>query len=320
MTYSVTGAEGFAQLVGSEFSIAHPAEVNGSYTREGILQEVQGAVAIFCAGGDRITEEILEAAGPSLKVVSTMSVGFNHIDIDACKKRNIQVGHTPYVLDRATAETAVALTFAVKRRIIECSDSARQGTWGAWQPFGYCGSDVSDNTVGVIGLGRIGLAYARMLKYGFNCKIIYTGPREKPEHVEALGGDAEFVDLPTLLQRSDIISVHSPLNDSTRHLINTQCFAQMKPSAVIVNTSRGDVLDQEALVHALETKQIAAAGLDVTSPEPLPPSHKLFCLSNCVILPHIGSATVKTRQDMINLALSNMVAGLQDKPLAHSVV
>lgn len=178
---------------------------------------------------------------------------------------------------------------------------------------------MSDNTVGVIGLGRIALAYAKMMKYGFNCEIIYTGPREKPGHVAALGGDVEFVDLPTLLQRSDIVSVHSPLNESTRHLLNAHCFEHMKSSAVLVNTSRGDVVDQEALVHALETGHIAATGLDVTSPEPLPPSHKLFSLPNCVILPHVGSSTTKTRQDMINLVVNNLVAGLRDESLPHGV-
>lgn len=319
-----SATEGFRKLLTPATAatlelVTHP-EVDGVFSREELLGQATDAAAVFCLTSDVIDAKFLELAGPSLQIVSTMSVGFNHIDLDVCRAKGIRVGHTPGVLDETTAETAVALTFAAKRRIVECSDSARQGTWGRWKAFGYCGTDVSHNTVGVIGLGRIGLAYARMMKCGFNCKILYTGPREKPEHVAALGGDVEFVDLPTLLQRSDIVSIHSPLNDSTRGMINAQCFAQMKPSAVFINTSRGAVVAQDALVQALETKQIAYAGLDVVTPEPLPSSHKLFSLPNCVVLPHIGSETIKTCEAMINMANENMLAGLLDQPLPHSVL
>lgn len=263
--------------------------------------------------------ELLDRAGPSLRVVSTMSVGFNHIDVDACKARNVRVGHTPGVLDETTAETAVALTFTAKRRLLECADSARTGDWGVWQPFGYCGTDVSGCTVGVVGLGRIGSTYARMMKFGFQCKILYTGPHAKPAVVAALGGDVEFVDLDTLLARSDVVSVHLPLTDATRQSFGADCFAKMKTDAVFVNTSRGEVVDQDALCAALRTGQIAAAGLDVTTPEPLPPTHALFSLANCVILPHIGSATVKTRRAMADIAVRNLLAGVQGHELVHSV-
>lgn len=287
--------------------------------REELLRQVEGCTGLLCLVTDRVDAELLERAGPSLRVVSTLSVGFNHIDVAACEARGVRVGFTPGVLDVTTAETAVALTFAAKRRLLECADSARKGEWGVWQPFRYCGTDVSDCTVGVVGLGRIGSAYARMLKFGFNCKIIYTGPREKPEFVEALGGDVEFVDMDTLLARSDVISMHLPLNDSTRHMFNADCFAKMKPDAVFVNTSRGDVVDQDALYDALRSGKLGAAGLDVTSPEPLPPTHKLFSLDNCVVLPHIGSATTKTRHAMADIAVRNLLAGVQGHELVHSV-
>ncbi|TMW61308.1 hypothetical protein Poli38472_013771 [Pythium oligandrum] len=279
--------------------------------RDEILRQVKGCSALFCLLTDRIDDELLDAAGPSLRVVSTMSVGYNHIDIAACEARGIRVGHTPGVLDVSTAETGVALTFAAKRRLVECVDSARNGEWGVWQPFQYCGTDVTGCTVGIIGLGRIGMTYARMMKFGFNCKIIYSGPNEKPEHVAALGGDVEYVDLDTLLAQSDIVSVHIPLNESTRASMNARRFAQMKDGAVFINTSRGEVVDQDALYQALKTKQIAAAGLDVTAPEPLPTDHALFTLPNCVILPHVGSATVKTRQAMADIAVQNLLAGKQ---------
>uniref|UniRef100_K3X967 Glyoxylate reductase/hydroxypyruvate reductase n=1 Tax=Globisporangium ultimum (strain ATCC 200006 / CBS 805.95 / DAOM BR144) TaxID=431595 RepID=K3X967_GLOUD len=308
-----------ASSTASSVEITYHTSENERIARDELLRQVKGCTGLFCLVADRVDAELLDHAGPSLKVVSTMSVGFNHIDIDACKERNVRVGHTPGVLDVSTAETAIALTFAAKRRVLECAESAAKGEWGTWQPFKYCGTDVSDCTVGVIGLGRIGMTYARMLKFGFNCKIIYTGPREKPEHVAALGGDVEYVDMDTLLARSDIVSMHLPLTDATRQSFNADCFAKMKSDAVFVNTSRGDVVDQEALYDALSTGKIASAGLDVTSPEPLPPTHKLFALPNCVILPHIGSATMKTRRAMADIANKNLFAGVYGHELPHGV-
>lgn len=249
-----------------------------------------------------------------------MSVGFNHIDVPSCEARGVHVGYTPGVLDVSTAETAVALTFAAKRRVLECAKSARDGDWGVWQPFQYCGTDVTGCTVGVVGLGRIGAAYASMMKRGFNCKILYTGPREKREAASAIGDGVEYVDMDTLLVKSDVVSLHQPLTDATRGCINAEALGRMKRGSVLINTSRGEVVDQEALYDALiGGKTLAAAGLDVTSPEPLPPSHKLFSLSNCVIVPHIGSATVATRQAMADIAVENLLAGVLGDPLPHGV-
>ncbi|POM73071.1 Glyoxylate reductase/hydroxypyruvate reductase [Phytophthora palmivora] len=288
-------------------------------SREELLKSVKGCTGLFCLLTDKVDAEVLDAAGPSLRVVSTMSVGYNHIDVEACKARNVRVGYTPGVLDVSTAETAVALTFAAKRRVLECAASAKNGEWGVWQPFQYCGSDVTGSTVGVVGLGRIGTTYARMLKNGFNCKILYTGPREKLENAKSLGGSVKFVDMETLLRESDIVSLHQPLTDATRGSIGATELELMKPSAVLINTGRGELVDQDALVEALKNKAIAAAGLDVTTPEPLPPTHPLFSLDNCVVMPHIGSATVKTRQAMADIAISNLAAGILEEKLPHGV-
>lgn len=280
---------------------------------------MNGCAGLFCNGADKVNEELLDAAGPSLRVVATTGVGFDHIDIDACRARGVRVGHTPNVLDKSVAELAVALTFAVKRRIFECAQSARDGEWGVWQPFQYCGTDVSGCTVGIVGLGRIGSTYATMMKHGFGCKILYTGPREKRETARAIGDDVEYVDLETLMKRSDVVSIHHPLTESSRNSIRFEHMQLMKPTAVLVNTGRGGVLDQDGLCELLRSKRIAGAGLDVMTPEPLPPTHELFSLPNCVILPHIGSATVQTRRVMLELTAKNVLAGLQGKPLPHAV-
>lgn len=290
--------------------------------REELLKCVKGCTGLLCLLTDKVDAEALDAAGPSLRVVSTMSVGHNHIDVEACKARNVKVGYTPGILDVSTAETAVALTFATKRRLLECAASAKNGEWGVWQPFQYCGSDVTGSTVGVVGLGRIGTTYARMLQNGFNCKILYTGPREKPENAQTLGGEpgsVEYVDMETLLRKSDIVSLHQPLTEATRGSIGAKELDLMKPSAVLINTGRGELVDQDALVEALRNKAIAAAGLDVTAPEPLSPTHPLFSLENCVVMPHIGSATIKTRQAMADIAVANLLAGIMAEKLPHGV-
>ncbi|KAG7382864.1 hypothetical protein PHYPSEUDO_004263 [Phytophthora pseudosyringae] len=291
-------------------------------SRDELLRRVKGCAGIFCLYTDTIDAELLDAAGPSLRVVSTTSVGYNHIDVEACRARNIRVGHTPGVLDVAVAEIAVALTFATKRRLLECAASAKNGEWGVWQPFQYCGSDVAGSTVGVVGLGRIGMTYARMLKNGFNCKILYTGPREKPEMAKSLGGEpgsVEYVDMETLLRQSDVISLHQPLNDASRGSIGAKELALMKSSAVLINTGRGELVDQDALVEALKSKTIAAAGLDATTPEPLAPTHPLFALENCIVLPHVGSASTKTRQVMAQIAVDNVLAVVTGEELPHAV-
>jgi lactate dehydrogenase-like 2-hydroxyacid dehydrogenase len=285
--------------------------------RETLLEWVKGVDGLYCLLTERIDEELLDAAGPSLKVVSTLSVGYDHIDVKACRRRNIAVGNTPGVLTETSADLAVALLLATARRLPESIDAVRNGEWTTWKPEWMAGYDVYNSTVGIVGLGRIGAAVARRLHGGFNCRILYNSPSPKPEVAEPLG--AEFTDFPDLLAESDFISIHVPLNAQTRHLFNADAFRRMKRTAILINTSRGGTVDQEALYDALVSGEIAAAGLDVTTPEPLPTDHPLLQLPNCVILPHIASASYATRSKMALLAAENIVAGVKGLPLPHPV-
>jgi len=283
--------------------------------RAELLAQVAGAHGIFCMLNDRIDALLLDAAGASLRVVSTMSVGYDHIDVAACRARDVAVGNTPGVLTETTAELALALMLATARRLPEALAAARDGSWGPWQPEWLVGVDVSGSTVGIVGMGRIGMAVARLLS-GFGCRILYTSPRRNPE-AEASG--AKHVPLETLLAESDFVTLHAPLNEQTRHLINRDTLRRMKPGATLINTSRGGLVDQDALCEALQHGIIAAAGLDVTTPEPLPTDHPLLSLPNCVVLPHIGSATRATRLRMALLAVDNLIAGVSGQPLPHPV-
>lgn len=285
--------------------------------RETLLEWVKGVDGLYCLLTERIDEELLDAAGPSLKVVSTLSVGYDHIDVKACRRRNIAVGNTPGVLTETSADLAVALLLATARRLPESIDAVRNGEWTTWKPEWMAGYDVYNSTVGIVGLGRIGAAVARRLHGGFNCRILYNSPSPKPDVAEPLG--AEFTDFPDLLAESDFISIHVPLNAQTRHLFNAEAFRRMKRTAILINTSRGGTVDQEALYDALVSGEIAAAGLDVTTPEPLPTDHPLLRLPNCVILPHIASASYATRSKMALLAAENIVAGVKGLPLPHPV-
>jgi lactate dehydrogenase-like 2-hydroxyacid dehydrogenase len=284
--------------------------------RATLLEWVNGVDGLYCLLTETIDDELLDAAGPSLKVVSTMSVGYDHIDVAACTARGIAVGNTPGVLTDTTADLAVGLLLAAARRLPEAIDSVRNGEWTTWKPMWLTGQDVFNSTVGIVGLGRIGAATARRLQ-GFGCHILYTGHKPKPEIAGPL--QAEYVEFDNLLERSDFVSVHVPLTPETRHMFNADAFRRMKPTAVFVNTSRGGVVDQDALHAALVNKEIFAAGLDVTDPEPLPPDHPLLSLPNCVILPHIGSASIATRTRMAIMAAENLIAGVTGNPLPNPV-
>ena len=284
--------------------------------RSTLLKWVAGADGLYCMLTEKIDVELLAAAGPSLRVVSTMSVGVDHIDVAACSARHVRIGNTPGVLTDTTADLALGLILATARRITEAAEAVKAGEWAAWRPEWMTGADLHGSTVGLVGLGRIGQATARRLM-GFGCRILYTGPRPHPDAAEQV--NAHFVDLPTLLAESDFVSIHCPLNESTRYLFGPDAFAGMKSTAILVNTSRGPVIDQAALFTALTTGQIAAAGLDVTDPEPLPADHPLLSLPNCVILPHIGSASVATRLRMAVMASENLVAGVTGGDLPFCV-
>ncbi|KAJ7403843.1 Glyoxylate reductase/hydroxypyruvate reductase [Willisornis vidua] len=285
--------------------------------RAELLSRVAGVRGLLCLLSDRIDREVLDAAGPDLKVISTMSVGFDHLALDEIKKRGIRVGYTPDVLTDATAELSVALLLSACRRLPEAAEQVRSGGWTTWKPLWMCGYGLSDSTVGIIGLGRIGQAVARRLKPFGVRKFLYTGSGPKPETAAEFG--AEFVPLTRLAEESDFVVVTCALTPATQGMCNKDFFSRMKKTSVFVNTSRGTVVNQEDLYNALAQGQIAAAGLDVTTPEPLPTDHPLLSLKNCVILPHIGSATYATRNTMAVLAANNLLAGLRGEPMPHEL-
>jgi glyoxylate reductase len=281
-------------------------EGDGPVPREVLLKEVADTRGLLCMLTDPIDRDLLDRA-PGLEVVSQMAVGVDNIDVEACRERGIVVGHTPDVLTETVADTAFALLAAIARRLPEGDREVRDGEWGPWEIFHLAGGDLHETTLGIVGLGRIGRALARRAR-GFDMEIIYTS-----NHAEEV--DAERVELSELLERGDHVVLCVPLDESTRGLISTEELARMKATAYLVNVARGPVVDTEALVAALAGGQIAGAALDVTDPEPLPGDHPLLGLENCLVVPHIASASVRTRRAMSSLAVDNLVAGLRGEPL-----
>lgn len=286
-------------------------------SRETLLEKVSGCHALLTLLSDRIDGEVMDAAGPDLKVISNYAVGFNNIDVEEATKRGIRVGNTPGVLTDATADIAAALLFAVGRKIIESNHAVHNDEWKTWEPLGYIGTDLVGKTIGIVGMGRIGYAMAKRFHCGWDMQVLYTSRSEKQDANENL--NARRVDFDTLLKESDFVSVHTALNESTSGLFDKAAFEQMKSSALFINTSRGQVHNQKDLAEALKSGQIAGAGLDVTEVEPIPQDDELLTLPNCVIVPHIGSATHATRDAMAEIAADNVLLGLEDKPLRHGV-
>ncbi|KAI7855184.1 D-isomer specific 2-hydroxyacid dehydrogenase [Circinella umbellata] len=287
--------------------------------RDELLKQVKGADALICLLTDRIDSELLDAAGPQLKVVATMSVGFDHVDVEELNKRKIPLGYTPDVLTDATADLTVLLTLAAARRMKEGMNAGSQGEWGAWRPTWLCGAQFTGKTLGIIGMGRIGEAVAHRLKPFGISRILYWGRREKPELKEHLPS-AEFKsELSDVLSEADFVIVCCALTPETKEMFNYEAFKKMKKNAVFVNTARGGIVQQDDLTRALEENLIASAGLDVTSPEPLDPSHKLYQLPNCIILPHIASATFETRERMASMCLENIHAALNSHTMPYKL-
>lgn len=270
------------------------------------VRDIDGLLSILT---DKIDAEIMDAS-PGLKVVSNMAVGFDNIDVPAATSRGILVGNTPGVLTETTADFAFTLLMAAARRVVEGDKYTRRGDWKTWGPMILLGYDVHHATLGIIGSGRIGMEMAKRAR-GFDMKVLYHDVvRRKPEEEAALG--LEYVpNLEELLSRADFVTVHVPLTADTRHMISTREFAAMKPTAVLVNSARGPVVDPKALYEALKSGQIFAAGLDVTDPEPIPMDDPLLTLDNIVIAPHIASGSVATRTKMANMAAANLLAGLK---------
>jgi glyoxylate reductase len=283
--------------------------------RAELLEHVRGVDGFLCLLTDKIDGEVMDEAGPQLKVISNHAVGVDNINVKAATARKIPVGNTPDVLTDATADFAFALMMAAGRRLLEAERYVRAGKWKTWGPMLLLGIEMKDATLGLVGFGRIGKAMARRA-VGFDMRVIYYDPSEKKSDRDI---KATPVDFETLLEESDFISLHTPLTPDTHHLIDSEALSKMKPSAVLVNTSRGPVVDHDALYDALKERRIFAAGLDVTDPEPLPLESLLLTLDNIIIAPHIASASKTARDQMSWMAAKNLIAGLKGDPLPHCV-
>ena len=281
--------------------------------RDELLRRINGVDGLLSLLTDQVDDELLDAAGPQLKVVSNFAVGFDNIDVPALTRRRIPAGNTPGVLTETTADLAFALLMAAARRLPESVDYVREGRWKTWGPMLLMGVDIHGATLGIVGFGRIGREMARR-GTGFGMNVLYhdVHPATPEDEVE-LG--ARRVEMDELLRESDFISLHVNLTDETHHLIDEHALRAMKPTAVLVNTSRGPVVDPAALEVALRDGHIFAAGLDVTQPEPLPADHPLVTLPNCIVVPHIASASRVTRDRMAEMAAANLLAGLRGERL-----
>ena len=285
--------------------------------RSVLLDKVAGCDGILTLLTDRVDDELLDAAGPQLKVVSNYAVGFDNIDVPAVTRRGIPAGNTPGVLTETTADLAFALLMAAARRLPEADHYVRAGKWKTWGPLLLLGPDVHGATIGIIGFGRIGQAMARRAR-GFGMKVLYQDIHRVDPAIEA-ELDATFLPLEEMLPRADFVSLHTNLTPETKGMIDAEKLSWMKPNAVLVNTSRGPVIDHAALASALRSGQIFAAALDVTDPEPIPADDPLVGLDNCLIVPHIASASQATRAKMAEMAAANLLAGLRAERLPTPV-
>jgi len=280
-----------------------------------IKQRIPEADALICMLSDKIDAEIITlGAAHRLKVISQIAVGVDNIAVSAATTHKIPVGHTPGVLTETTADFAWALMMAAARRVVESAIEVRQNIWRPWGPDVLCGTDIYGKTLGLIGFGRIGKAMARRAA-GFDMQVLYYEPRFKPEN--ATIANARYVPLEELLRESDFVSLHAYLSDSSRSMIGKAQLEMMKPSAILVNTGRGAMIDHDALYTALKDHTLAAAALDVFDPEPIPQNHPLLTLPNVIITPHIASASTATRHQMAVMTIENILAGLDGKPLPY---
>lgn len=273
------------------------------------MPELNGLLSLLT---DPLNAVVLDKSGPNFKVISQMAVGFDNIDIAAATRKGICVGHTPGVLTETCADFTFALLLAAARRVVEGDRIVRQGNWPIWGPFVLTGPEVNNATLGIVGFGRIGQAVARRAR-GFGMKILYYDQVRYPDAEKEFG--AEFSSFHDLLAQSDFVSIHTFLSSETRGMFNRDVLSRMKPSAILINASRGPVVDSDSLVWALQEKRIAGAALDVFDPEPIPRDHPLLSMENIVIVPHIASASIQTRRRMAEISVQNLVAGLRGERL-----
>lgn len=282
---------------------------------EALAAKLAGADAALTTVVDRISAEMLDGA-PNLRIVANMAVGYDNIDPAEAAKRGVHVTNTPGVLAETTADMAWALLMAAARNVVASDRDTRGGGWKTWSPTGFLGVDVYGATLGIVGLGEIGEAMARRAR-GFDMRVLYNSRTRKPDAEATLG--CAFAELPELLRQSDFVSLHTPLNAETRGLIGEREFGQMKRTAILINTARGQVVDQAALIRALEAGTIAGAALDVTDPEPLPLDNPLYSFPNLVITPHVASASLATRSKMAEMAAANIIEVLAGRAPVNPV-
>lgn len=286
------------------------SDFDGVLPREQLLEKIKGADAILPLLTDKVNAEFFDAAGPQLKIVANYAVGYDNIDVPEAKKRGIIVTNTPDVLTESVAEHAIALMFALAHRVVEADQFMRDGKYGGWAPMLFLGNDLAGKTLGLVGLGRIGAAVARRLEKGFDMKIMYFDVHRNEDLEKEYG--LMYADLETVLKEADFVSVHVPLLPATKHLIGEEQLKMMKKGAYLVNTSRGPVVDEKALVEALKSGIIKGAGLDVYEEEPkMAPG--LAELNNVVVTPHTASATEETRGAMSELAAKNIIEVLEGR-------
>jgi glyoxylate reductase len=283
--------------------------------RDVLEREIADVEGLYCLLTDQVDEALLERA-PRLKIVSNMAVGYNNIDVEAATRRGIMVTNTPDVLTETTADLTFALLMATARRLLEASEYLRRGDWQTWSPMLLTGQDVFGSTLGIIGMGRIGEALVSRAK-GFNMNVLYYNRTRKEKTEEAYG--IRYTDMNELLRMSDFVCVLTPYTPQTHDLIGAAELRRMKPTAVLINTSRGGIVNEDALYEALRDGTIWAAGLDVFEREPVVPDHPLLTLPNLVSLPHIGSASVATRIQMARLAANQLIDAISGHRPAHLV-
>ncbi|WP_421664348.1 2-hydroxyacid dehydrogenase [Lysinibacillus telephonicus] len=303
------------EIIPESFDVVMWEQENSVMPRDLLLKEAADADAIFTNVTDRIDEELFSCA-KNLKVVSTMGVGFDNIDIKAATKRNIPVGHTPDVLSEAVAELALTLMFACARRVVESMNFIKADEWKSWGPYLFAGQKISGAKLGIIGMGRIGKELAKMAR-GLNMDVSYFNRNRVLDTEETL--QVQYKDLETLLKDSDYVVMLAPATKETYHMLKYEQFALMKPTSIFVNASRGTTIDENDLYKILKEKKIFAAGLDVFEKEPINQSHPLLTLDNVIAVPHIGSANVETRDKMIEITLRNILNGLSGEQLLYTV-
>ncbi len=283
--------------------------------RDVLLREAAAADGLLALLTERIDAELMDAA-PRLRVVSNLAVGYDNIDVAAATERAILITNTPGILTETTADFAFALLMAAARRVVEADRYTRQGRWKTWEPQVLLGQDVHGACLGIVGLGGVGLEVAKRAR-GFGMRLLYHDHRRRPREERRFG--LIYSELDQLLREADFVSLHVPLSGETRHLIGERELALMKPTAILVNTSRGPVVDQQALYRFLKERRIAAAALDVTEVEPIALDDPLLTLDNVIVAPHIASASVATRSRMASVAADNLLAALRGEEPPHCV-